>query len=184
MWLAEREDYDINPNPPKCFTSILGKTMQIICWDMMNHRLFEEAIKQDVKWIINTSLWSVNQTKDMQKKRGKTKNTYNLSQRKLERLNSIIETRSTEYNLGMIFCNIGGIHKYIALDGKIQDAKSVGCSQIIAPLDGVRLIAKNRKEQILICNVSEVKDYISDHEILYGRREDIKNGYPYSLKSN
>lgn len=181
LWLSEREEFSINQKPPRSFESVLGKTMQIICWDLIDRKLFEQAVKQNVEWIINTSLWSVNQSRDLARKRGKTINKYNLSIRKSERLNSIIETRSTEYNTGMIFCNIGGIHEYIAQDGLIQEAPSAGSTQIIAPLDGIRQTVKNRREQILICDIPEIKDYISDHEILYGRRKDIKNNYPYNL---
>ncbi|KKQ34205.1 MAG: Nitrilase/cyanide hydratase and apolipoprotein N-acyltransferase [Microgenomates group bacterium GW2011_GWA2_37_6] len=110
LWLSERDGYSINTNPPECFQSILGKTMQIICWDLMDRKLFEKAVKQNVKWIINISLWSTNQSRDLERKRGKTKNKYHISIRRSERLNSIVETRSSEYNIGMIFCNIGGIH--------------------------------------------------------------------------
>lgn len=180
LWLSERNEYSPNDRPPKSFKSTLGKTVQIICWDLMDHRLFKEALKQDVKWIINTSLWSVNQTKDLERKRGKTKNTYNLSLRKSERLDSIIESRCHEYNMGMIFCNISGVHKCTASDGSEEIKKSAGSTQVISPLDGVRRITKNRREQVLICDIPEIKEYISDHEILWGRREDIKTNYPYS----
>ena len=94
--------------------------MQIICWDLMDHKLFEEAIKQEVEWIINVSLWYTNQSKDLERRRGKTKNKYRIPVRRSERLSSIIETRSTEYNLGIIFCNIGGIHKYIGQAFEVQ----------------------------------------------------------------
>lgn len=184
LWLSEREEYSVSNKPLKCFDSVLGKTMQIICWDLMDRKLFEEAIKQNAEWIINVSLWSVNQSRDLARKRGKTKNKYRLSVRKSERLNSIIETRSAEYNIGIIFCNIGGTHEYIAQDGFVQEARSAGSTQILAPLDGVRKIAKNRKEQILICDVPEIKNYISDHEIFYGRREDIIKNYPYSQQGS
>ena len=182
LWLSEKDDYSVSPNSPKVFQSILGKTMQIICWDLMDHKLFEEAIKQEVEWIINVSLWYTNQSKDLERRRGKTKNKYRIPVRRSERLSSIIETRSTEYNLGIIFCNIGGIHKYIGQDGSHDEARSAGCTQAIAPLDGVRKIIGSIKEKILICDIPEVKDYIYDHEIFYGRREDIKTNYPYSLK--
>lgn len=180
LWLSEREDYSINPSPPKVFESILGKTMQIICWDLMDHRLFEEAVKQNTEWIINTSLWSVNQSKSLKLKRGFPKNKYKISIRRSERLCSIIETRSSEYNIGIIFCNIGGIHKYVANDGLEDEARSVGSTQILSPLDGIRKIVKNRKEQVLICDIPDIKDYISDGEIFWGRRNDVKCGYPYS----
>ena len=150
----------------------------------MDRKLFEEAVKQDVEWIINVSLWSTNQSRDLKRIRGKTKNEYKISARKSQRLNSIIETRSTEYNVGMIFCNTGGIHKYVALDGKVQNARSAGYTQIIAPLDGIKKITKNRKEQVLICDVPQIKEYIFDHEILWGRREDIKNNYPHSQQGS
>jgi predicted amidohydrolase len=178
LWLSEREEYSVSNKPLKTFNSVLGKTAQIICWDLMDHKLFEEAVKQGAEWIINVSLWSLDQSRDLARKRGKAKNKYRLSIRKSERLDSIIETRSTEYDIGIIFCNIGGDHSYIALDGMEQLARSAGSTQVIAPLDGVRKIAKNRKEQVIICEVPEIKDYISDQEIFYGRREDIQSGYP------
>ncbi len=180
LWLSERNEYSSNDKLPKCFESILGKTMQIICWDLMDRKLFEQVVKQGVEWIINISLWSTNQSRDLERKRGKTKNQYRISIRRSERLNSIIEARSAEYNVGIIFCNIGGIHRYNAMDGLPQEARSAGSSQVLAPLDGIRKIVKNRKEQILICDIPDIKDYISDHEILWGRREDIKTNYPYS----
>lgn len=174
LWLSERKEYSQGNRNLKCFDSILGKTIQIICWDLMDHKLFEQGIKQDVEWIINTSLWCVNQSDDLVKQRGKTKNKYNLPYKNSERLNSIIETRVAEYNVGLIFCNIGGKHKYIGEDNNNQYAKSAGSTQILAPLDGIRKKVNSRKEQILICNIPEIKEYISDHEIFYGRREDIK----------
>ncbi|MBI2032638.1 MAG: carbon-nitrogen hydrolase family protein [Candidatus Levybacteria bacterium] len=180
LWLAEREDYSINPYKPKAFDSVLGKTMQIICFDVMDRRIFEEAIKQNVKWIINTSLWCLDQSKALAKKRGLPSKQYNIAIRKSERLNALIETRSHEYNMGMIFCNIGGNHRYLESDCYQEVKRSAGCTQIIAPLDGIRKRVRNRKEQILICDIPAIKDYISDHEILYGRRKDIKTNYPYS----
>lgn len=179
LWLAEREEYNISNKPPKCFNSVLGKTVQIICWDIMDHKLFEEAVRQGADWIINVSLWSLDQSRDLSRKRGKAKNKYSLSIRKSERLNSIIETRSTEYDIGIIFCNIGGDHSYVALDGMEQLARSAGSTQVVSPLDGIRKNVKNRKEQVLISDIPEIKDYISDHEIFYGRRKDVRNGYPY-----
>lgn len=179
LWLSERDEYSPSQNKPSVFNSALGKTMQIICWDLMDRELFEQAVKQNAEWIINCSLWSTNQTRDLKRKRGSTKHLYKIPTRKSERLNSIIETRSHEYGMGIIFCNIGGTHKYIAQDGKTQEARSAGCTQIIAPLDGIRKIVKDRKEQVLICDVPQIKDYISDHEIFYGRREDIKKNYPH-----
>ena len=180
LWLSEREDYSISKNPPKCFNSVLGKTVQIICWDLMDHKLFEEAVRQGAEWVIIVSLWSLDQSRDLSRIRGKTKNIYKLPIRKSERLDSIIETRSIEYDLGMIFCNIGGDHSYIALDKMEQLARSAGSTQIIVPLAGIKKSVKNRKEQILICDVPKIKEYISDHEIFYGRREDIQRGYPYT----
>lgn len=184
LWLSERSEYSPSLTPPKVFQSVLGKTAQIICWDLLDHRLFEECIKQDAEWIINVSLWSTNQTRDLKRQRGKAKNIYRISLRRSERLNSIIETRSAEYNVGMIFCNIGGIHRYTALDGKTQIAKSAGSTQAISPLDGIRKISETSKEKIYILEVPEIKDYLSDHEIFYGRREDIKSGYPYSQQGS
>nr|MBI5455354.1 carbon-nitrogen hydrolase family protein [Candidatus Levybacteria bacterium] len=180
LWLSEREEYSPSLVPPKVFNSILGKTIQIICWDLMDHKLFEEAVRQGAEWVINVSLWSLDQSRDLSRKRGKTKNKYSFSLKKSERLNSIIETRTTEYNIGIIFCNIGGNHSYIALGEVEQLARSAGSTQAIAPLDGVRINVKNRKEQVLICNIPDIKDYISDHEIFYGRRKDVKNNYPHS----
>lgn len=180
LWLAEREDYSINPHAPKAFDSILGKTLQTICFDIMDQRLFEEAVKQDVKWIINTSLWCLDQSRALAKKRGLPSKEHNISIRKSERLNVLVEARSHEYNMGMIFCNIGGNHRYLESDNSLEVKRSAGCTQVIAPLDGVRKFVKNRKEQILICDIPNLNDYFSDHEIFYGRREDIKVNYPYS----
>jgi len=178
LWLSEREDYDINPDPPKVFNSILGKTVQIICWDLMDHHLFEEAVRLKAEWMINVSLWTTNQTGDLMRKRGRAKKRYPISQSS-KSLDSIIETRSTEYNIGIVFCNIGGSHNYITLDQSTEQARSAGSTQIVAPLDCVRKIVKNRKEQVLICKVPKIKNHLSDHEIFYGRREDVKNNYPY-----
>ena len=182
LWLSERDEYTPNLIPPKCFDTVLGKTIQIICWDLMNPKIFEEAVKQDAQWIINVSLWSTNRTRDLAKKRGETKNKYHIPLNRSERLNSIMETRSTEYNVGMIFCNIGGVHEYTAVDKLQQFARSAGCTQVIAPLDAVRKSVKNRNEQILVCEIPDIKDYISDHEILWGRRKDIINNYPFGVQ--
>jgi predicted amidohydrolase len=184
LWLSERSDYSPSLKPPKVFNCVLGKTAQIICWDLYDHRLFEEAVRQGAEWIINVSLWSTNQTRDLKKERGEAKHKYRISVRRSERLHSLIETRSSEYNIGIMFCNFGGHHSYISKDGRIQLAKSAGSTQIITPLDGVRKITKNNKEKIYIYEVPNIGDYLSDHEIFYGRREDIKNGYPYSQQGS
>lgn len=182
LWLSERNEYTPNLISPKCFESVLGKTVQIICWDLMNPKVFEEAVKQNAQWIINVSLWYTNQTRDLARTRGETKNKYHIPLNRSERLNSIMETRSTEYNVGMIFCNIGGVHEYTAVDKLQQMARSAGCTQVIAPLDAVRKSVKNRNEQILVCEIPDIKDYISDHEILWGRRKDIINNYPFGVQ--
>ncbi|MEI6462684.1 MAG: hypothetical protein WCO33_03400 [bacterium] len=70
---------------------------------------------------------------------------------------------------------MGGIHSYLSSNSTKDLAISAGNSQIITPLDGVRKSDNNNKEQILICDIPSIKDYLSDHEILYGRREDILN---------
>lgn len=184
LWLSERAEFTPGTHQPKSFDSILGKTIQIICWDLMNPRIFEEAIKQDAQWIINTSLWTTNQTRSLAKTRGKTKNKYHIPVSRSERLTAIVETRSTEYNIGVIFCNIGGKHQYLADDGLLQHANSAGSTQVIAPLDSVKKGVKSRTEQILLCEIPDIKDSIFDHEILWGRREDIKNNYPWGTNPN
>jgi hypothetical protein len=72
----------------------------------------------------------------------------------------------------------------LAEDGLIQHANSAGNTQVIAPLDVIRKTVKDRAEQILICDIPDIKDAIVDHEILWGRREDIKNNYPWSKSLN
>jgi hypothetical protein len=114
----------------------------------MNPKIFEEAVKQNAEWIINVSLWSTNQTRSLKRTRGRTKNKYYIPVRNSERLDSIIEARSTEYDIGIIFCNIGGKHQYLAEDGLIQHANSAGNTQVIAPLDVIRKTVKDRAEQI------------------------------------
>lgn len=184
LWLSERAEYISSASPSKCFDSILGRTVQIICWDLMNPKIFEDAVKQNAEWIINISLWSTNQTRSLARTRGKTKNKYHIPVSRSERLTAILETRSTEYNIGVIFCNIGGKHKYLADDGLLQHANSAGSSQIIAPLDAIKKSVKGRTEQILLYEIPDIKEYISDHEILWGRREDIKNNYPWGISPN
>src|SRR3989344_144110 len=43
LWLSERAEFTPNTQQSKSFNSVLGKTVQIICWDLMNPKIFEEA---------------------------------------------------------------------------------------------------------------------------------------------
>lgn len=177
LWLSERFDYRSSPYRPKSFQSFLGKTMIIICWDLMNHQLFESAVKQNVDWIIVISLWSTNQSNDLAKERGRPKNKYpgNMDSSLID---SMIRARVYEYNLGIIFCNFAKTLKYEGENSSFEFAFSAGRTQVVVPLIGVVKKLNNKQENILISDLPDIKEYIKDYEILYGRRNDIKKTYP------
>lgn len=178
LWLSERVEYSSSKEAVKCFQSILGKTV-IICWDIFDHKLFEAAIKQDVKWIIILSFWSMNQSDDLASKRGKPVNKYaGLNDSKI--IDSLIQARISEYNVGIIFCNFAKIHKYIGNTGRIQRSVSAGHTQIVSPFNKIYKRIANRKERILIYDIPSIETAINDFETYYGRRKDVINLYPQS----
>ena len=179
LWLSERVEYQPSLEPPKVFRSPLGKTLLIICWDMYDHGLFESAVNQGVEWIINIAFWSVNQSHDFVLNRGKPKHKY-IGYSDSQIIDSMIQARVSEYNVGMIFCNFAKTHVYAGRRGP-DKAVSAGHSQILSPLHKVKKKINSRDEKILICDVPDIKPYIKDHEIFYGRREDIRANYPYYL---
>ncbi|MEI6462683.1 MAG: carbon-nitrogen hydrolase family protein [bacterium] len=99
LWLSERDCFTTGKGNSECFKSVLGKTVQIICWDLMDHKLFEDAVRQKAEWIIVTSFWTVNRSSDLVKKRGETKNSYFIPINRSERLSSLMETRSQNITL-------------------------------------------------------------------------------------
>ncbi len=171
------EEYYPSIEAPKVFTTPLGKTLLIICWDLLDHRLFESAVKQGVQWIIDIAFWSVNQSNDLSCERGKSPRKYR-KYSDSQIIDALIKTRVTEYNLGVIFCNFGKTHAYAGRRGT-DKAISAGRSQLLSPLHEIQKKIGHRKEQVLICDIADIKPLIRDNEIFYGRREDIKLGYPH-----
>ncbi|MDO8638847.1 MAG: hypothetical protein Q7R43_04685, partial [Candidatus Daviesbacteria bacterium] len=172
LWLSERSDYAPSNNPPRCFKSTLGKTLLIICWDIMDHKLFEIAIKQGARWVIIISLWSINQSSDLVKERGKPLKMYpnNIDSKIID---SLINSRVNEYNIGIIFCNFAKTLRYQGKYTLSDIAISAGHTQIVSPLFQILKKINSRKEGILIHDIPDIKELIRDHEIFYGRREDI-----------
>lgn len=173
LWLSERSDYTPSNHPPQCFESILGKTLLIICWDIMDHKLFATAVKQNAKWVMIISCWSSNQSSDLAKERGKPLKR-NLSNVDSKIIDSLINSRVNEYNIGIIFCNFAKSFRYQDKYNHSDVAISTGHTQIASPLFHMSKKINGRKEQILIYDVLDIKQLIEDTEILYGRREDIK----------
>jgi len=178
LWLSERAEYRPGTETPQCFESVLGKTAIIICWDIFDHRLFESAVKQDAQWVIVLSFWSINQSEDNAQERGRVTNTYpDLNDSNI--IDSLIQSRVAEYNLGIIFCNFAKFFIYPGNTGKKQIAISANRTQIVCPFNKVQKRITNRKETILLYDVPSIIQYIKDFEICYGRREDIVQSYPY-----
>ena len=182
LWLSERLDYQPSLEAPKVFRTPLGKTFLIICWDILDHKLFESAVKQGAEWIINIAFWSANQSHDFVLNRGKPKHRY-VGYSDSQIIDSMIQARVAEYNVGMIFCNFAKIHTYEGRKGA-DKAVSAGHTQILSPLNKVKKKINNRNEKILIYDVPNIKPYIQDNEMFYGRREDIKENYPYRLQNS
>lgn len=176
LWLSEREEYQPSLKPPDVFEGVLGKTAIIICWDLLDHTLFEAVVRQGVEWIIVLSFWSINQSKDLAMNRGVVRNHYtSFSDSKL--IDTLVSARVAEYNIGVVFCNFAGTHEYISDTGP-QVAISANRSQIVAPYFAFRANLRNRKEATLVYEVNSVEQAIKDFEINYGRRSDIISSYP------
>lgn len=172
LWLSERSEYTASVYEPQCFKSVLGKTLLIICWDIMDHKLFRTAVEQHAEWVIIISLWSVNQSTDLTQERGKPLGKYagNVDSKLIDNL---IFSRANEYNIGIIFCNFAKSLRYRNKYGFYSHAISAGHTQIATPLSQISKKINGRKADILICDIPNIKQFITDHEILYGRREDI-----------
>lgn len=181
LWLSERKEYTSNSNHPQVFNSILGRTAIFICWDILDHRLFELAVKQGVEWIIIPAFWSVNQSMDHQEQRGHVNRKYKgFSDSQM--IDSLIQARVNEYNIGIIFCNFAGTHSYVGDNGVRQNAISANRTQIVTPFYYFTKKFTNRKEQIMVLEIPYIRGQIRDFEIYYGRRADIKSNYPYGHK--
>ena len=94
-------------------------------------------------------------------------------------IDSIIQARCNEYNIGIIFCNFAGTSFYIGNNGKKQKAVSANRTQIATQFNKFSQKITNRKEKIVIVNIPVLTEQIKDHEIYYGRREDVVKEYPY-----
>lgn len=176
LWLSERDEYTPALQLPAVFDSVLGKTAIIICWDIFDHLLFESAVKQGAEWIIIVAFWSSNQCDDLGVKRGLVKTCYGSIDPKM--LDSLIQSRVAEYNVGIVFCNFAGKHEYIGGSG-LQSAISANRSQVVAPYLQVKCRLSNRKEATLTCRLDGITQSIEDFEIHYGRRFDIVGSYPW-----
>lgn len=171
LWINERDQLSPGFGPIRVFDSVLGKTTMLICWDLMDRRLFEQAVATGSEWIVCVSLWSTNQPKHLRKLRGGPSQPYpGYSDAKL--LDALLATRALEYNIGIVFCNVGGHHEYIE-DGERDVARSAGRSQVVVPL--LRSYGKitSRQEQSLTVDIPDISTTIKDCERFYGRREDV-----------
>lgn len=176
LWLSEREHYQPSLQLPEVFTSVLGKTAIIICWDIFDHKLFKSAVTQGAEWVIVLAFWSINQSADLAAQRGVVHNRYpGFSDSKV--LDSLIPARVSEYNLGMVFCNFAGKHSYMGKTGP-QVAISANRSQVVIPYLSIQYKLSNRKEATLTCQVDDITQRIDDFEVHYGRRSDIVNARP------
>jgi predicted amidohydrolase len=177
LWLSERDEYRPSLQPPTVFNSVLGKTAIIICWDILDHKLFQSSVKQGAKWVVVLSFWSTNQSNDSALERGIVKRRYpGCSDTKI--IDVLIQSRVIEYNVGLIFCNFAGKHDYQGLYG-LNTAISANRSQVIYPFLIVNKRLSNRKEATLTCEIDDITRSITDFEIHYGRREDVVNNYPW-----
>lgn len=182
LWLSERDGYQPALQCPKVFDSVLGKTVVIICWDILDHRLFESAVKQNTEWVIILAFWSVNQSRDMAETRGKVGNRYaGFSDSRM--IDVLIQSRVSEYDIGLIFCNFAGRHNYLGSTGP-QYAVSANRSQLVTPYINILCRASNRKEVSLNCETESIMQAIVDFETHYGRRQDIVHGYPWNRFSS
>lgn len=143
----------------------------------MDHKLFEAAIKQDADWVIVISLWSINQSGDLIKERGKPSKKYpdNIDSKIID---SLINSRVNEYNIGIIFCNFAKSLKYQGKYTSNDIAISAGHTQIATPLFQISKKINSRKEDILIYDIPNIEQFIYDNEIFYGRRGDIDHENP------
>ncbi len=176
LWLSERDEYQRGSGEIECFDSVFGKAAIIICWDIFDHRLFESAIKQGAQWMIVISFWSINQSEDLAKVRGRPLRVYEgFSDSKL--IDTLICSRVSEYNIGIIFCNFGGVHRYVGKSRTEQKAISANRSQVVIPFNSILARLANRKETILRCETPSINSIMTDYEIYYGRRADIVSSY-------
>ncbi len=182
LWLSERDEYSPSLEPALVFQSILGKTALIICWDMMDHRLFESAVRQGAEWIICVSFWSINQAEDLARKRGTAGNKRYSGFSDSALLDVLIPTRALEYNVGLLFCNFGGAHEYPGRLGIPQKAISAGRSQIVMPYKQQNAVLRKRSQATLVfdLDLQVAAQTLKDTEIWYGRREDIVKRFPYN----
>lgn len=179
LWLSERDEYVPSQKLPEVFTSAVGKTAVIICWDVFYHKAFGAAIKQGAEWIIVLAFWSINQSEDLRIKRGKASHRYtDISDSKI--LDNLLRSRAVEYNCGIIFCNFAGAHTYEGMAGK-QRAISANRTQVVDSHYKVYGRLSNRKEATLLCELDDITQSIKDFEIHYGRREDVVMDYPNIL---
>jgi predicted amidohydrolase len=179
LWLSERDDYRPSLQFPEVFKGVLGRMTIIICWDILDHNLFEYAVKHGAEWVVVLAFWSTNQSKDLAIKRGvpRSKRSHNISSSKM--IDYLVLSRVAEYNVGIIFSNFAGIHEYAGVNGP-QRAISANRSQLISPYGAVQVALRNRKEASLFCKLGDTKQDMKDFETHYGRREDIMNSYPWS----
>ena len=184
LWLSERDEYDQSTMEPVVFDGVLGRTALLICWDIMDHTLFESVVRKGVEWIIIPSFWVNAQAQSLQKKRGKAKGVYR-DFIEGHMLDSLIATRAQEYNVGIVFCNFGGTKPYVDIFGQAVKARSAGKSQIIAPLGGLnsRLNTSGVGHLDVEINRGYIRTVLNDHEVLYGRREDVSSGQQYIVKN-
>lgn len=180
LWLSERDEYQPSLLLPEVFDSVIGKASLMICWDIMDHRLFEAVVARGAEWVIVPSFWSINQAKDMALSRGTSQHRYpGYTDAKL--LDVLIRSRVAEYNIGLVFCNFGGKHAYQGLSG-LQYAVSANRSQVVMPY--LRVVGRltSSKQAILRCDIEDISPSMIDYEIHYGRRADIIQNYPWRLE--
>lgn len=175
LWLSERSIYSQGNRNPHVFMSPLGRTSIIICWDIFNPSVFEHLTKQGVQWIVVVAFWSRNQSKELNKTRG----DINLPGRNLRDpslLDSLIQARASEYNIGVIFCNYAGKYRYVNKLNEQDQAISAGRTQAVTAAGVVGKIS-NSKESTLTVTIPDIALIIEQYETAYGRREDIGQDY-------
>jgi len=180
LWLSERQDFTPSLEPLQIFDSVLGKTAIIICWDLIDHTLFKEAVRQGAHWVICLSFWMISQTDDLRRTRGEVKTQYHgFSDANF--LDILIPARCMEYNVGILFCNFSGTHEYTGDFGTIQRGISAGRTQVITPLKHVSASIRNGQSKTLLTDINTSSELrlFQDMEIWYGRHEDILHNYPY-----
>ena len=179
LWLAEREEYSSGGHMPQVFNGVLGKTVIIICWDILDHHLLRSAVREGAEWIICLSFWSTNQSEDMILKRGGVNKSYWSYSDSLFS-SDLIPTRSVEYNVGIVFVNFAKTHRYLGTKGACHYSRSAGRTQITTPRRQHFYTLNHHRPKTLLADidVSESRKEMTDAEIVYGRREDILNNYP------